>query len=396
MDGRADTIGMALHDNSACRGLKRPLADITASLNGDRRPDPSPKLNGQLWRRGIDGTRVPPPAFAGFSLATRDDDLLRLHSQGTHRQPVPFAVECARTCSLTAVADEVGCLHILDHRPDRADRAWRHLRSLQPHHNAVFALDWSADDRRIVLGSGDRYCSILDVQTGQVERQLRAHQSSVKAVRFAGDVLATGGRDGMVHLWDLRQQSPVATLQNAGLTKTQDTVTDLLFLPDGTVATAGAGSSTVRQWDMRQATTTKAMLRRALVAETPPGHDRGVTSLSLTKDGTRLLAVCKDSRVYEYMAMRLDHGQQRVWHLPQGSVSTFYCRAAISRDDVLCVGGDTGAPTLVDTTTTTRAVRVLQKAHAAECTDVAWAHDGEVCVTIGDDAAVRIWRAVSV
>ena len=395
----------SLNDNTSRRGLKRPLSDITAAaLNTARARSATttntrPSLQTQLWRRQATGARVKPSPFTGFSIATDDDDVLRIQSESTpglhYRPPVPFAVECAKTCSLTAVADEVGCLHIVDHDPDRSDCRWNLLRSSQPHANAIFDLDWSPDDRRIVLGSGDRYCSVVDVQTGQPCGQLRGHQCSVKAVKFRDDTTAiTGGRDGMIHLWDLRQADSVASLKSTGLSKVQDTVTDLAFLRDGTIVASGAYSSVVRQWDMRQVGTgTKAMLKRALIAETTTSQPRGITSLCLTSDGTRLLTVCKDSRVYEYLAMRLDAGPQRVWQLPSGSVSTFYCRAAVSDDDVLCVGSEAGTPSFVDVSLGVSAsVLPMKSGHAAECTDVAWSHDGSVCVTVGDDAAIRVWR----
>lgn len=406
-----------LNDNAAFRGVKRPLADVTAcALNAPavRRPSrpaaPSagPGLATQLYKRSLGGGRVVPSPFAGFSIDANDQDVLKLQTESSSelndRPPVPFAVGCAKTCSLTAVADEVGCLHLVDHRPDRQDRPWHHLRSLRPHANAIFDLDWSSDDRRIALGCGDRYCSIVDVPTGAVVQQWRGHHSSVKVVRYSPDddnLICTGGRDDLINLWDVRQADPAVTLQNPSLSKLKGTVavTSLAFLADGTIASVSAHNGGVRQWDLRAVGSgSKASPRKALVAETPSASsgtdaNRGSTSLCLTRDRSRLLLVSKDSRVYEYLASRLDEGPQRAWQLPAGTIGSFYCRAAVSPDDVLCVGGTSGRPSFLDAAPH-RAVSVMpaKQGHAAECTDVAWSHDGSACVTIGDDATVRIWR----
>lgn len=79
--------------------------------------------------------------------------------------------------------------------------------TMQPHHNGVFDVRWSADDRSIATCSGDQSTRISCVETGTITHVLRGHTSTVKCIAWNPSntsLLATGGRDGAICLWDLR------------------------------------------------------------------------------------------------------------------------------------------------------------------------------------------------
>lgn len=121
-----------------------------------------------------------------------------------------------------AVANEQGFVHVIntkrrdpwDPEPPRT--------TFQPHHNGIFDVKWNLDDTLLATASADQSTRITSVATGVTLSTLRAHTSTVKCIEWDPtnlNLLATGGRDGTIHLWDLRTDptnwAPVASITGA-------------------------------------------------------------------------------------------------------------------------------------------------------------------------------------
>jgi denticleless len=125
---------------------------------------------------------------------------------------------------LLAVATEQGSVHILD---TSKRRQWDCGRSqsdystgddadlnqepervvLEPHDNGIFDIKWSADDTLLATASGDKSTRISSVETQQLLSILDGHTSTVKCTAWDPahrDLLTSGGRDGMLCLYDMR------------------------------------------------------------------------------------------------------------------------------------------------------------------------------------------------
>ena len=79
--------------------------------------------------------------------------------------------------------------------------------TLQPHHNGIFDVKWSTDDASLATCSGDQSTRVSSAETGAITHVLRGHNSTVKCMAWDpvnSSLLATGGRDGAICLWDLR------------------------------------------------------------------------------------------------------------------------------------------------------------------------------------------------
>lgn len=107
---------------------------------------------------------------------------------------------------------------------------------MQAHHNGIFDIKWSPDDSSLATCSGDRSTRISSTTTGTITHVLGGHVSTIKCMAWDPNhtsLLATGGRDGAICLWDLRvteqrqaeegliAPSPVMTIYGAH----EDTVT---------------------------------------------------------------------------------------------------------------------------------------------------------------------------
>ena len=78
---------------------------------------------------------------------------------------------------------------------------------LTAHSNAIFDLKWHPNDDYIATASGDQSIVIYSVQHENRLTTLAGHTQSVKCVAWEpenGNVLCSGGRDGSIHVWDLR------------------------------------------------------------------------------------------------------------------------------------------------------------------------------------------------
>ena len=131
------------------------------------------------------------------------------------------------------------------------------------------------------LGSADvRLC---DVVTGQLLKSFTAHDGSVNAVQFPPDsqIIATGGKDYTVRLWNANTGQLLNTLDHQDITS----LTSVQFSPDGKIiATGGISSGTVHLWEV----TTGNRLFRLI------GHtDKSVYSICFSPNG-RIIATGGD------------------------------------------------------------------------------------------------------
>jgi WD40 repeat protein len=98
---------------------------------------------------------------------------------------------------------------------------------------------------------------LWEVATGQENATLKAHASHVMAVAFSpdGKLLASGGTSsvgadsGEVKIWDAATGQLKATLRGHARP-----VVSVAFSPDGETLASGSYDSTIRLWDVAEAT----------------------------------------------------------------------------------------------------------------------------------------------
>jgi WD40 repeat protein len=114
---------------------------------------------------------------------------------------------------------------------------YKTLHTLQGHFGAVQNLRFSADGTMLASGGFDGYIILWDIKTGKVLKSIKAHRATVTEVTFSkdGNYVASCSQDGTAMVWDTKTGSKVATFMNRPFvildakTKNGMVVTDTIF-----------------------------------------------------------------------------------------------------------------------------------------------------------------------
>lgn len=167
----------------------------------------------------------------------------------------------------------------------------------------LFSLAWRYDDRYIAASGGDFQVKIFDTSTAQQVHTFDGFKGTARSIQWdpssQGQLLAGAGRDGGVHVWDLRMSSrqlgsnaedddeqldidpmpPLLSLwsahssSRARSTKTRlipRGVTSLVYHPqrEHCIFSTGCADASIRGWDLRFAVRDKASEEKKATAAT--------------------------------------------------------------------------------------------------------------------------------
>jgi len=110
---------------------------------------------------------------------------------------------------------------------------------------ALTAVAFSPDGKRIALGQAQRMISILDASTLEVQQELLGHHLRLQALAFSPDglYLASASSDHTLRIWDLARGHTLRVLPAMMKNPPQS----LVFSPDGTLL-AAANSAEAKIW----------------------------------------------------------------------------------------------------------------------------------------------------
>lgn len=256
----------------------------------------------------------------------------------------------------TAVAFAPDNVTIYSASLDKTVKAWKLAADLPtknfPHPNIVDAVAFSPNAPLLATGGHDGKLRLFDLVKGALVKEINAHatvnMTMIYAVAFSpdGKHLVSASYDNSLKLWDVPAGNLVREFKAYKVKEFekghQDSIFSVAFSPDGKLLASGSGGleRVVKLWNVTDGNVIRdfdnAKIKRA--QPTPAqSHPGWVYGLRFTKDGKRLVSVGDAPGNKGYVALwNVDDGKMLSGE--EMTLGTFYSLALAPDEKLLAVG----------------------------------------------------------
>ncbi len=203
---------------------------------------------------------------------------------------------------------------------------------------------------------------------------LHGHTANVRSVSFNpdGTLLASGGKDKSIILWDTATWKAVAEPM-AGHT---DRVTQVTFSPDGqTIASSGRDGNIIF-WDVAS---------RQIIGQPIAAHTGWANSVAYLPDGQTLVSAGDDGKIIFW-----DVASRQPRHTLQAH-SEPVLRVVVNPSGALLAAGSSDNTISLWDTTSLQAIGTPLTGHTGKINDLAFSPDGSILVSASADHTLQLW-----
>lgn len=306
----------------------------------------------------------------------------RAYPSGRHGRETEIAIRRLSSVAAASVEPQENARRFVRRAPEPYDRtigtsllppsdvATNSLRVKDARRDNLVTVAFSPDGRILATGGFDRTVNIWEVGTGRLRRALNGHTGVVRAVAFSPDgvILASASDDRTIKLWDVGSGELKTTLSGH-----MSYVTSLAFSRSGGALASGSADKTVRVWNVRTGQVTQVF----------GGHMDRVYAVAFSPNGRMLASGSSDKTIkfWDVNTGSLTH------QIPNGSASRIDA-LAFSPDGAMLASGGGDQTIKLWEPETGQLLKTLDK----HVNGLAFSPDGRMLATGSHNNSVVIWN----
>jgi eukaryotic-like serine/threonine-protein kinase len=241
--------------------------------------------------------------------------------------------------------------------------------------SAVWAVAFSSDGKILASGGADGTIDLYDFKTRKLLQTLRGHSDSIRGLSFSpkSSILASSSGDKTIKTWDFHTGQLLRTFPEFS-----GPIWTVAMAPNGKRLVSGSYNGTIKIWNVH----TGALIR------TLPEHDESIWAVAISPDGRTLASGSYDAVIKIW---DLQTGQLR--HTLSGHLEAIRA-IAISPDGQTLVSGSWDKTIKVWNLKTGTLLRTLS-GHTDRVLSVAINSTGTLIASGSIDRTIKVWQLQS-